>query len=95
MNFCIRASLAVLLLVNEASAFVGPLSPIAASRASSTLNMDVASITETSNALSVIASSGMTLAETEAWVQPTAFVLGPFLNFLSLAMVREHGDVCL
>jgi hypothetical protein len=28
------------------------------------------------------------IAETDAWVQPTAFLLGPFLNFLSLAMVR-------
>jgi hypothetical protein len=40
--------------------------------------MDVASIMETSNGLSIMASSGMRLAETEAWVQPTAFVTSPF-----------------
>jgi YggT family protein len=29
------------------------------------------------------------LAETEAWVQPLSFVLGPFLNFMSLAMLSR------
>jgi hypothetical protein len=29
----------------------------------------------------------MMIAETEAWVQPTALFLGPFLNFMSFAMV--------
>jgi hypothetical protein len=33
--------------------------------------------------------STMFLAETEAWVQPTALVLGPFLNFMSFAMVCD------
>lgn len=52
------------------------------------LSMDVSAITEASHALSTAAaSSGMLLAETEAWVQPTALVLGPFLNFLSFAML--------
>lgn len=32
-------------------------------------------------------SSSLLLAETEAWVQPLAFVLGPFLNLFSFAMV--------
>lgn len=37
-------------------------------------------------------SSSMVLAETEAWVQPTAAILDPVLNILSFAMVREtHG----
>lgn len=50
--------------------------------------MDVSAITEASHSLSTVAaSSGMILAETEAWVQPTALVLGPFLNFLSFAML--------
>ena len=33
------------------------------------------------------ATPALMLAETEAWVQPTALLLGPFLNFLSFAMV--------
>lgn len=32
-------------------------------------------------------NAGLLLAETEGWVQPTAFILGPFLNFLSFAML--------
>jgi YggT family protein len=34
-----------------------------------------------------ISSSALILAETEAWVQPTAAVLDPFLNCLSLFML--------
>ena len=50
--------------------------------------MDISAITEASHSLSTAAASpGMILAETEAWVQPTALVLGPFLNFLSFAML--------
>jgi hypothetical protein len=38
--------------------------------------------------------SMLLLAETEAWVQPTALILGPFLNFMSFAMVRwERTDL--
>ena len=36
-------------------------------------------------------NTGLLLAETEGWVQPTALILGPFLNFLSFAMVRPVG----
>jgi hypothetical protein len=92
MNCFLRASIAILLLVNESSAFVGPASPIASRGASSALSMmDVSSLSETSNALStMMASSGLVLAETEPWVQPVSFVLGPFLNFLSFAMVSKH-----
>ena len=78
-----------ILLVNEVTAFVGP-SPITSTRlSSSALSMlDVSSLYETSNALSnAVSSSDLVVAETEAWVQPLAFVLGPFLNFLSFAMV--------
>jgi YggT family protein len=93
MNSVVRASFALLLLlVNEAAAFVKPVSPITSTPcrryASKPLAMDVASITETTNALSsAVTSSGFTLAETEAWVQPTALVLGPFLNLMSFAML--------
>ena len=39
------------------------------------------------NAIDMIASSLITLAETEAWVGPLSNVLGPFLNFFSFAML--------
>ena len=42
--------------------------------------LDIASSTSTSS---------MMLSETEAWVQPLANVLGPFLNIFSFAMVRN------
>ncbi len=35
----------------------------------------------------MLASSSIILSETEAWVQPLSFVLGPFLTFFSFAMV--------
>lgn len=84
-------SLMVLLLVQGASCFVQP-SPMVLSSSknvvSKALSMDVTAITEATHSLSTAAaSSGMLLAETEAWVQPTALVLGPFLNFLSFAML--------
>jgi len=51
--------------------------------------VDIASIGSISDTLPVLTSNpGLLLAETDPWVQPTALVLGPFLNFLSLAMVR-------
>mmetsp|Transcript_12220 Transcript_12220/g.23388 ORF Transcript_12220/g.23388 Transcript_12220/m.23388 type:complete len:160 (-) Transcript_12220:19-498(-) len=34
-------------------------------------------------------SSSMTMAETQAWVQPTAAVLDPFLNFFCFAMLAR------
>ena len=45
--------------------------------------------TVAADSVASLASSGMLLAETEAWVQPTALVLGPFLNFMSFAMVCD------
>ena len=42
----------------------------------------------TLDAVDAIGSSSTVLSETEAWVQPTALVLGPLLNFFSAAMVR-------
>jgi hypothetical protein len=54
------------------------------------LNMDATDFSETANAIvSAVTSSGLVVAETEPWVQPLSFVLGPTLNFLSFAMVRE------
>lgn len=80
-------------MMSSASAFVAPTSPIAstigASASSSLSMMDptiASSLTETVNA-AVSSGSGLLLAETEAWVQPTATVLGPFLNFMSFAML--------
>ena len=50
--------------------------------------IEVSSICEMSDAVPALTSTtGLLIAETDAWVQPTALLLGPFLNFLSLAMV--------
>ena len=93
MNSIIRTFLTFLLVLPEATSFVQPVSYQILSTSSKTHGtslamMDVAAITDTSSAISsAIASSGITLAETEAWVQPTALILGPFLNFLSFAML--------
>ena len=93
MNSIIRTFLTFLLVVSEAASFVQPVSYQILSTSSKTYEtslamMDVAAITDASSAISsAIASSGITLAETEAWVQPTALILGPFLNFLSFAML--------
>ena len=37
----------------------------------------------------MLTSSSIILSETEAWVQPLSFVLGPFLTFFSFAMVSD------
>ena len=97
MNAFLKTTIALLLLAHDTMAFVAPSSPLLASRASTSAlsMMDVSTVTEASNAISTtMASSGMMLAETEAWVQPTAFVLGPFLNFMSFAMVRCMEMLC-
>lgn len=39
-------------------------------------------------AANMVATSSMILSETEEWVQPLSLVLGPFLNFFTIAMVR-------
>ncbi|VEU39808.1 unnamed protein product [Pseudo-nitzschia multistriata] len=75
------------------SAFVVPTSPVASAAArssSSTLSMvdpTIASSVAESVGVAISSGSGMLLAETEAWVKPTATVLGPFLNFMSFAML--------
>ncbi len=57
--------------------------------------IDVSSICGMSDVVPVLTSTpGLLIAETDAWVQPTAFLLGPFLNFLSLAMVSESLEIC-
>lgn len=80
----------VLLVGAQVSAFVGPSSPIVpARRAISSVQMvDGSSIADISTIAPIFtASPGLILAETEAWVQPLSTVLGPFLNFLSFAML--------
>ena len=75
------------LLMSRASAFVvAPAAKVASSQLSM---MDAASFSEAVTLTSSMASSGMVLAETEAWVQPAANFLDPFLNFMSFAMVRS------
>ena len=75
-------------MIGGASAFVAPTSPIATTiqtRASSSLSMidpTIASSLSDSVSVAVNSGSGFLLAETEAWVKPTATVLGPFLNFM-------------
>ena len=92
MNSFQLVSMIVLLLAQRTTCFVQP-SPLSLSSSkngvSQALSMDVSAITEASHSLATAAeaSSGMLLAETEAWVQPTALLLGPFLNFLSFAML--------
>ena len=48
---------------------------------------DMSSSTTSDTVGMMASSSSMLLSETEAWVQPLSFVLGPFLNFFSFAMV--------
>ena len=50
--------------------------------------VDMSTVVSPEYASTIAVSSGLLLAETEPWVQPLAFVLGPFLNFISFAMVR-------
>merc|ERR1712127_609854 len=41
----------------------------------------------TTNIINSLPSSSLILAETEAWVEPTAAILGPILNILSFFML--------
>jgi hypothetical protein len=78
------------LLLSGASAFV--VAPIHAAAAASSLPLSMMDATSFSEALTLsssMASSGLVLAETEAWVQPAASILDPFLNFMSFAMVSN------
>ena len=74
------------LMLNNVNAFVAQqpfkqqkLSSFGA-RSSNSMNMIPAEL---------VHSSSMLVAETEAWVAPTAAILGPILNLLSFAMVRR------
>mmetsp|Transcript_712 Transcript_712/g.1495 ORF Transcript_712/g.1495 Transcript_712/m.1495 type:complete len:173 (-) Transcript_712:1543-2061(-) len=87
------AMMAATMTMSSVSAFVVPTSPLAAATArpsSATLSMVdptiAPSLTETVG-VAISSGSGLLLAETEAWVKPTATALGPFLNFMSFAML--------
>eukprot|EP00525_Craspedostauros_australis_P013516 CAMPEP_0198120208 /NCGR_PEP_ID=MMETSP1442-20131203/28271_1 /TAXON_ID= /ORGANISM="Craspedostauros australis, Strain CCMP3328" /LENGTH=170 /DNA_ID=CAMNT_0043778817 /DNA_START=46 /DNA_END=558 /DNA_ORIENTATION=+ len=55
-------------------------------QSASTLRMiDANGLVETTTSL--VTTSNLLLAETEAWVQPLSWVMGPTLNFLSFAML--------
>ncbi len=75
-------------MISGASAFVAPTSSIAPTiqrRASSSLSMidpTIASSLSDTVSVAVNSGSGFLLSETEAWVKPTATLLGPFLNFM-------------
>lgn len=82
----------IAMILGSASAFVSPTFPAATNaspRAPSLSMMDptiAASLSETAS-VAMTSGSGFMLAETEAWVKPTATVLGPFLNFMVRSMV--------
>jgi YggT family protein len=70
-------------------AFVSPSPQVThvkhnANAGSLSMMMDLSSVTETASA---VTSSGLSLAETEAWVKPVATVVDPLLNFMSFAML--------
>jgi hypothetical protein len=93
MQMSKRFILSLVAVAVQVSAFVGPSSPITPQRravSSVQMMVDGSSLAEISSMAPVFtATPGLILAETEAWVQPTATLLGPFLNFLSFAMVRD------
>lgn len=80
-------------MMSGASAFVAtksPIMPTMATQSPSSLSMmdpTIASSISDTVGVAMISGSGLLLAETEAWVKPTATVLGPFLNFMSFAML--------
>ena len=75
--------------VGRSSLTVAPTSiPLVSSLMMNT--MDSLTATSYGDSEMVLASSSIILSETEAWVQPLSFVLGPFLTFFSFAMVRIH-----
>ena len=96
----------IALLNSEVSAFVQPSVvgrvtsssghvTIPSTRQSSLkpLQMGLSTIVTAESANAVAFSSGLLLAETEPWVKPVAFALGPFLNFISFAMVSQRKGV--
>ena len=93
--------LAVTLLATRASAFVQPSNVVRSYGGNGIIPssrrhmfveqlsmVDMSTVVSPEYASAVAVSSALLLAETEPWVQPLAFVLGPFLNFISFAMVR-------
>ena len=101
--FCRRKSIAMVstsrtilaasiaLFSAQVNAFATSSSAVRLQRSGSEMHMiDVSSICGMADTLPALGSSpGLLIAETDAWVQPTALLLGPFLNFLSLAMVSS------
>ena len=78
-------------LVKNHHRFASPATTATATSSVTSLNMMVVDpqvVVDTVGFVSDTSSSTMMIAETEAWVQPTALFLGPFLNFMSFAMVR-------
>lgn len=93
----IKFQLLLLAMCASASAFVAPATSVAnTGKTFTAMQMaDVSTLADVAHGVSTFHStSGLVLAETEAWVQPTALVLGPFLNFLSFAMVRFFLQLC-
>lgn len=79
----------IVTMMSGTSAFVTPISLIATGTSSSLSMMDptIASSLSETVGVAMTSGSGLVLAETEAWVKPVATVLGPFLNFMSFAML--------
>jgi len=65
-----------------------PLAPSPTSSRSVGMGHNMLPIEITSDPAAFLSSS-MTMAETQAWVQPTAAVLDPFLNFFCFAMLAR------
>merc|ERR1719343_1035329 len=81
-------------MMSAVSSFVAPTSPtLATSGARISLSLSMidpsigSSFSDSILGVTMASGSGLFLAETEKWVQPTAAVLGPFLNFMSFAML--------
>lgn len=88
----IRRLLIACTLVTVSLAFAPPTTMTTTVHAASVASPPVTSLQMVDvSSMPDIASTGMLLAETEAWVQPLALVLDPFLNLLSFAMVRNIG----
>jgi len=88
----------IAITMNGVSAFIVPVASTPGSSTTTNRNictsttlsmMDMSVVSSLSDTFGTTLSSGseFLLAETEAWVQPTATVLGPFLNFMSFAML--------
>jgi YggT family protein len=83
-----------LLILREANAFVPPVAPVPSTilrPMSETAASHSLFVVDPSSTVEVIQKIGNSLlvSETQAWVQPTASFLDPFLNFLSFAMLAR------